>query len=116
MLSSIITAALAEAPDIVVAGQIGEGEDLAAEVRATGAEAVIIETSRRPAAGSFAPLLGLSPILKVLKVVAIDSADGSGFVHELHLCKIPIAEFSCDALLSVLRAPSGLSGACARVP
>jgi hypothetical protein len=112
MLSGIITAALAEASDIVVIGQIGEDGDLAAEVRAMSADAVIVEAGRRSAAGSFGPLLGLFP---TLRVVAIDSDNGSGFVHELRLCTIPIAEFSSAALLSALRAPSGLSGAGARV-
>jgi hypothetical protein len=101
MLSSIITAALAQAPDLVVAGQVGEDEDLTVQIRLTGADAVIAQSSRPGAVDTFVPLLRRFP---ALKVVAIDSASGSGFVHQLRPYSIRLPELSADLLQSVLRA------------
>jgi hypothetical protein len=102
MLSSIIMGALAQDPDIVV-GQVGEGRDLASEILLTSADAVIVQTSLPGAAADFVQLLRACP---TLRVVAIDSTGGSGFVHELRLHSIPLAELSADVLRSALYAPS----------
>jgi hypothetical protein len=102
MLSSIVTAALAQAPDIVVVGRIGDDEDLASGIRLTSADAVILQTSDPGAGESFAPLLRSFP---TLKVVAIDRT-GSGFVQQLHPYSTRIAELSANALQSALRSGS----------
>jgi hypothetical protein len=50
MLSNIIAAALAHAPDIVVAGDVGECGDIASEVRPNTADAAIVQVKQRSAA------------------------------------------------------------------
>jgi hypothetical protein len=103
MLSSIIIGALAQAPNILVFGQVGEDADLASEVRGTSADRVIVQTSRPGAGKSFAALLRTFP---ALRVVAIDGTGRNGFVHELRLHSTPLAELSADVLQSALGAPS----------
>lgn len=102
MLSNIVAAALARAPDIVVAGRVADDADLASQIRLTKADAVIVQTSRPGAAAIFAPLLQTFP---ALKVVAIDATGSGGFLHQLRPYSIRFAEVSADALLSALRAP-----------
>jgi hypothetical protein len=100
MLSSIVTTAITQMPDIIVAGRVGENEDLALKIGLTGADAVIVQTNRPGAAESFAPLLRGSP---ALKVVAIDGGCSSGFLHQLRPHSIRLPELSADLLQSVLR-------------
>jgi hypothetical protein len=102
MLSSIVTAALAQAPDLIVAGDIGDDEDLTAQISLTSADALIIQSTQPGAAEHFVPLLRSFP---ALKIVAIDSASSTGFVHLLRPYSIRLPELSADALQSVLRAP-----------
>jgi hypothetical protein len=102
MLSNIITAALAHAPDIVVAGNVGEYEDIASEVRLNTADAVIVQVRQPSAAEDFVILLRSFP---ALKIVAIDRT-GSGFVHQLRPYSVRIAELSAELLQSVLRTDS----------
>jgi hypothetical protein len=102
MLSSIITAALAQAPDLVVAGQIGDDEDLTAQISMTNADAVITQSGTPGAIENFVPLLRRFP---ELKVVAIHSASNRGFVHQLRPYSTRLPELSADVLQAVLRAP-----------
>lgn len=102
MLSSIVTAALAQAPDLVVAGQSGDDEDLTAQISLTSANAVITQSTRPGAVERFVPLLRRFP---TLKVVAIDSVSNTGFVHQLRPYSIRLPELSADVLQSVLLAP-----------
>jgi len=102
MLSNIVTAALARAPDIVVAGHVADTDNLASQICFTGADAVIVQTSRPSAAATFLPLLHT---FSTLKVVAIDST-GSGFLHQLRPYSFRFAEVSAEVLLSALRSPS----------
>jgi hypothetical protein len=102
MLSSIVTAALAQAPDLVVAGQIGDDEDLTAQIALTSANAVITQATRPGAVERYVPLLRRFP---ALRMVAIDSVSNTGFVHELRPYSIRLPELSVDVLQSVLRAP-----------
>lgn len=99
MRSNIITAALAQAPGIVVAGHVGEGQDLAFEIRMTRADAVIVQVRQPGTAEDFAILLRTFP---ALKVVAIDRTGSSGFVHQLRPYSTRLAELSADVLQSVL--------------
>jgi hypothetical protein len=101
MLSNIITAALAHVPDIVVVGNVGDGEDLASEIRFTNADALILQSSQPDAVENFAPLLRSFP---ALKVVAIDGTGTSGFFHQLRPYSTRLAQLSADVLQSVLRA------------
>jgi len=103
MLSNIVTAALAQAPDILVAGHVADDGDLAFQIRLTGADAVIVHSSNPGAAANFKTLLHSFP---ALKVVAIDITGSGGFLHELRPYSIRFAEVSAGALLSALRAPS----------
>ena len=100
MLSSLVTAAIAQAPDIVVTGRVGENADLAAKLGLTPADAVVVQTDRPEAAESFMSLMGLFP---ALKVVAIDGGGNSGFLYHLRLHSIRLPELSADLLQSVLR-------------
>jgi hypothetical protein len=104
MLSDILTGVLVRAPDIVVAGNVGEDEDVAAEIRSAGVDALILQSSQPGESESFASLLRNFPSLKVL---AIDATGRSGFVHQLRPYSVRIAQLSADAVLSVLRADLG---------
>jgi hypothetical protein len=103
MFSNIVTAALAQAHDLVVVGNIGEHDDLFSQIRQTSADAIIVQGRQPGAAESFAPLLRSFP---ALTVVAIDPT-GSGFVHQLRPYSVHVAEFSADVLQSVLRTGFG---------
>jgi hypothetical protein len=101
MLSSIVTAAIAQAPDIVVAGQVGEKKDLPMKVGVIGADAVIVQSDHADVAESFMPLLTAFP---ALKVIAIQSDCNSGFLHQLRPHSIRLPLVSADLLQSALRA------------
>jgi hypothetical protein len=101
LLSSIVIAAIAQAPDIVVAGQVGENEDLATKVGLTGVDAVIVRTDRPDEAETFVSLLRRFPSLKV---IAIDGDRSHGSLHQLRPHSIRLPELSADLLQSALRA------------
>jgi hypothetical protein len=100
MLFDIVTAAIAQAPDITVAGQVGENEDLAAKVDLVGVDAVIVQSDRPDSAEIFASLLRRCP---ALKVIAIRSDCSSGSLHQLRPYSIRLPELSADLLQSALR-------------
>jgi hypothetical protein len=104
LLCNIIIAALSQAPDIAVAGNVGDHEDIDLQIRLTSADAVIFQSTEPGSVENFASLLRHSP---ALKVVAIDGAANSGFVHQLRLCSIRLAELSAESLQSALRAEPG---------
>jgi hypothetical protein len=100
MLANIVAAALALAPDVVVVGSASEDDDVAAEVRATRAEALVTQALQPESGEIFRPLLVCFP---ALKVIAIAGDGGSGFVHELRLASTRLAELSAAALQAALR-------------
>jgi hypothetical protein len=100
MLSAIVTAAIAHAADIVVAGRVADGEDLGTKIGLLSADAVIAQTDRPDAAESFLPLLHSFPALKVM---AINCDCSRGFLHQLRPQSIRLPEISADLLQSVLR-------------
>jgi hypothetical protein len=104
MLSEIVTATLAQAPDIVVAGDVAYDEDLGLQIRATAAGAIIVQTTHPGTAATFIRLLHNFP---ALKVVAINASGSVGFLHQLRPYSLRFAEVSADMLLAALRAPSG---------
>lgn len=97
MLANIVAAALA--PDVVVVGSAGEDDDIAAEVCATRAEALITQALQPENGELYRPLLIGFPTLKVIAI----AGDGSGFVHELRLASTRLAELSAGALQAALR-------------
>jgi chemotaxis response regulator CheB len=99
LLSNIITAALADVPEIVVAGKVGDGEDIHSQIRLAGADAVILQSSEPGSADQFMSLLLRSP---ALTVVAIDASANNGFIHRLRLCSTGLAVLSAGALQSAL--------------
>jgi hypothetical protein len=103
MLSNIVTAALAQAPDIAVVGKVATYGDLAPQIRSTPVDAVIVHASHPGAAATFIELLHAFPLLKV---VAIDPTGSTGFLHQLRPYSTRVAEVSVDGLLTALRAPS----------
>jgi hypothetical protein len=102
MLSSIITAACTQTPDLIVTGQVNADQDLALQIQLTAADALIVQASRPDDASVFLPLLYRHP---VLKIIAIDGAARSGFVHELGPRSLHLPELSAELIQSVLRAP-----------
>jgi hypothetical protein len=100
MLTSIITAALQQMPDIVVAGVANERTSLSRQIRATRAEAVIMQTAEPGNFEHFRPLLFSFP---TLKIVGIRGDGKSAFVHELHPRSTLLVELSAATLLAALR-------------
>jgi DNA-binding NarL/FixJ family response regulator len=104
MLSTIVRAALSEAPDMVVAGTSSAvNDDLAAQIRLIAADVVIVQTDQPAVATSLIDLLHAFP---ALKVVAISADGSSGVMHQLRPYSIRFAEVSVAALVSALRAPA----------
>jgi hypothetical protein len=104
LLCNIVIAALAETPDINVAGIVGECDDINAEIRRARADAVIFQSTEPERAERFVSLLRHAP---ALKVVAIDGTANSGFVHYLSFCSIRLAELSAETLQAALRTGAG---------
>ena len=69
MLFSIVTAALSQEPDIVIAGRVAYSDDLAPEVRLAGADALIVQTDLPGTADTFVALLGIFPNLAVVAIM-----------------------------------------------
>jgi hypothetical protein len=107
MLFSLVTAALSEAPDIVIAGRIAGSGDLATEIRLASADAVIVQTDLPGTTDVFVPLLSAFPNLAV---VAIDSGCTGGFVHRQRPCSLRLPEISSAVLQAVLHAQPGSDG------
>ncbi len=103
MLSNIVAAALAQAPDIVIAGRVADEAELAAGIRSQSADAVIVQTGEPGTPARFAALLQGFPSLKV---VAIDPSGMRGALHQLRPYSLHFTEVSVDTLLSALRASS----------
>jgi hypothetical protein len=100
MLASIITAALQQSPDIVIAGIANKRTSLARRIRATRAEAVIMPVPEPGDFEYFRPLLLAFP---TLRIIGIKDDGKSAFVHELHPRSIPLAELSAASLLAALQ-------------
>jgi len=107
MLFSIVTAALSQEPDIVIAGRVAYSDDLAPEVRLAGADALIVQTDLPGTADTFVALLGIFPNLAV---VAINSTCTTGLVHRLRPCSLRLPEISARILHTVLHAQPGSDG------
>ncbi len=109
MLNSIITAVLEEAPQTTLAGVIADPDDLATAIRATKADAVVLQTAEPGATARYRDLLSSFPRLKV---IAIASDGKGGFLHELRPWSTQLVELSAESLLAALTegAPSRRPG------
>jgi DNA-binding NarL/FixJ family response regulator len=103
MLTSIITAALQQSPDMIIAGLASEQDDLADRVRAAQIDGVIMQVAEPGDFERFRPLLISFPSLKV---VGIRSVGRGAFVHELHPRSTQLVELSAVTLLAALQATS----------
>jgi hypothetical protein len=103
MLTNIITGAISQMPDVVVAGHVARQEDVASEIHLNAVDAIIVQTREPGATANFRPLLRQFPDLKI---IAINSTGADGFVHQLRPYCVRFAEFSVASLQSALRAPS----------
>ena len=107
MLSSIVTAALSQEPDIIITGQIPASDDLASEIQGANADVLIVQMDPPSATDIFLPLLGSFPNLVVM---AINSGCTGGFVHRLRPCSLRVPEISAGVLKTILRAQPGSDG------
>lgn len=100
MLASMIGAALAGAPDLVVAGRASEGDDLATEIRVAEADIMLMSSPDPGDADRLLPILWRLPRLRVLAM----SADcSSGFVHALRPHRTHLADLSAAGLVAAVR-------------
>jgi DNA-binding NarL/FixJ family response regulator len=100
MLVSIITAALQQSTDIVIVGAVSERVSLTRRIRATRAEAVIMQVAEPDDFDHFRPLLLNFPTLKIIGI----KGDGkSAFVHELYPRSTQFVELSAATLLAALQ-------------
>jgi|SRR6516225_6048311 hypothetical protein len=100
MLTSIITAALQQSPDMVIAGVANEHTSLSRQIRATQAEAVIMQTAEP---GNFEHIRPLLLRFPALKIIGIRGDGKNAFVHELHPQSTQLVELSSAALLAALQ-------------
>jgi hypothetical protein len=98
ILFDIISAALAKAPDMEVAG-VADSDDLISEISQMKANALITQNSKPGDGSNFIELMHSFP---GLKVVAIANDGSYGFVHELHVQSKRLGELSADALQAAL--------------
>jgi chemotaxis response regulator CheB len=101
MLSSIITAALEQSPEMIIAGVTSERDDLAGSIRLAQADAVVMQVAEPRVALRYRKLLFSFP---TLKLIAIASDGKGGFVHELRPWSTQLMELSAATLLAALRA------------
>ena len=104
MLASIINAALAGAPDIIVAGRCDAGGDIPQQVHRASANVVILPTLDP---GNVEVVLPLLYGCRGLRVVAISADAVSGCVHELRPLATPLPDLSATALADALRDRAG---------
>jgi DNA-binding NarL/FixJ family response regulator len=101
MLTSIITAALQQVPDIVIAGVANERTDLSHHIRANRAESVIMQMADP---GSFELIRPLLLSFPTLKIIGITGDGQNAFVHELYPRSTQLVELSAATLLAALQA------------
>lgn len=104
MLSTIVTAVIAQLPGGVVAGRVAGAGELEAGIRSTGSDVVVMQHDTPGDPAGFVPLLRQFP---ELRVVAITADGHSGYLHELRPSQIHLAELSATALDVALRAAAG---------
>ncbi|HTW25850.1 MAG TPA: hypothetical protein VME92_01880 [Acetobacteraceae bacterium] len=103
LLVGIVTAVFAQMPDAVVAGSVGEGEDLASRVRRTGSDVVVMQVQHPGNAAEFEALLRQFP---ALRVIAIAARGNDGFLHELRLHTEKLPDLSLVSLRDAIRRPT----------
>ncbi len=99
MLSTIVTAVIAEIPDGLVAGRIGRDEALDAAVMAAGADVIVLQDEHPGDVARHAALLRRFPRLRVVEL----TADGMNcFVHQMRPSAIFVADLSAGRLRGAL--------------
>jgi hypothetical protein len=101
ILTSIITAAIEQSPEMCVAGVASEHNDLADLIRLAQADAVVTQVAEP---GASLPYRNLLLSFPALKVIAIASDGKGGFVHELRPWSTQLRELSVETLLAALGA------------
>jgi hypothetical protein len=104
MLFQIVTGLLAEAPENVVVGRVPDRGSVAAQIRASHADVVMMQAAAPGSASAVQPLLYRFP---TLKIITIASDGDSGFLHELQQVAHPLRELSAETLRDALRGASG---------
>ncbi len=101
MLVNVVTAVLAQIPDMIVAGSIRDGDDIASQIRVTRSDVVMIQATQPGNADAFLSLLREFP---TLKVVAVAGGASEGFLHELRPHSMRLPDLSAEVLQTALRA------------
>lgn len=104
MLSDIVTAALVPLSEITIVGCIADSGDLAREIRSMKANAVIAQSSNPT---NLDPFLALLRSFPELKIVVIDIAGATAFVHQMRLSSHRLTELSTEALYAALVSTNG---------
>jgi hypothetical protein len=99
MLAEIVGSVLAQSLGADVAGRINLNEDLAAAIRRTHVDVLVLSAPQPGETWSIMPLLHQFPLLKL---IAITPNGHSGCLHELCLCSTPLAELSAESLAAAL--------------
>jgi hypothetical protein len=100
MLTGIITAALQQSPDVAIAAVVNERKSLSRQIRASRAEAVIMQIAEP---GNFEHVRSLLLSFPTLKIIGIRSDGESAFLHELHSRSTQLVELSAATLLAALQ-------------
>jgi hypothetical protein len=100
MLASIVSAAVGTAPDLQFAGRAMPGGNIAAHIRRTRADALVLQSIHADRSAAMWPLLKDFPSLKIL---AITPDCHAGFVHELRPHVTQFGEISAESLAEALR-------------
>ena len=104
MLFQIITGVLAQTPENVVVGRVSEPAGMAAQIRSSHPDVVMMQATSPRDASAVWPLLYRFP---TLKIVTIAGNGASGFVHELRPTTRALDELSADTLRDALRVAPG---------
>jgi hypothetical protein len=100
MLLDIVSHVVASAPGMVVAGRVGDNEDLLAAIRRARANVILVGQAAEDGQGKYASLLLARPKLKVVSI----AGDGNiGWLYELRCKRIPLGEISADTLRKAIR-------------
>ena len=103
LLFQIVAGVVSRTPETEVVGSVDDVENLAAQVRSSGADVLMMPVSDRPDDEAVWPLLYQFPRLKV--VVIARNGEG-GFVHELRPLVQALHELSTGVLQAVLQRDS----------
>jgi DNA-binding NarL/FixJ family response regulator len=100
MLRELVGAAVTEAPDISLVGDVDAGDEIAASLDRTDADVLIVSVPDERARASFEPLLYRNPRLTLLTI----GANGrSVALHELRPHTVTLGDVSPTELVAAIR-------------